>query len=203
MNRFRTLRLILWSLVVVAAIATGIAVWALRARPLPGPQIASSLADIGGPFRLMTHKGQPFGDADLRGRPHLLFFGFTHCPDVCPTTLSELTQRYEALGKDADKLTTLLVTVDPERDTPELLKEYMAAFDPRFIALRGTNAETEAIASAYKAYVKKVPLEGGGYTMDHTTIVYMLDRKGRFAGALDRHEDEEVQLAKLRSLISE
>lgn len=189
-------------MVALALIAAGVAAWTMRPKPLPGPQIASTLADIGGPFRLTTHKGKPFGDADLRGRPYLLFFGFTHCPDVCPTTLSELTQRYETLGKDADRLTTLLVTVDPERDTEQILAQYMEAFDPRFIALRGSVADTAAITKAYKAFTQKVPTSADDYTMEHSTIVYMMDRSGAFVGSLDFHESEEVQLAKIRRLIA-
>lgn len=99
-------------------------------------------------------------------------------------------------------MTTLPITVDPERDTQDLLAQYMEAFGPRFIALRGTVAETEAIAEAYKAFVRKVPLKGGDYTMGHQAIVYMMDRDGRFVGSLDRDESEEVQLAKLRRLVA-
>lgn len=204
MSRLRTIRIVLWSLVAVAgAGATGLVTGVIPLREPEPPQAGSGIAEIGGPFRLTTHKGETLTDADLRGRPFLVFFGFTHCPDICPTTLAELTLRYETLGAEADKLTTLLITVDPERDTQELLAQYMEAFDPRFIALRGTVAETEAIAQAYKAFVRKVPLDGGGYTMDHNAIVYMMDRSGRFVGSLDQHESETVQLAKLRRLIAE
>ncbi len=202
MSRWRSVRIVLWSLVVVAgigaaALMTGIIQSPERAMLQEGSSIA-----VGGPFRLTTHKGEVLSDADLRGRPFLVFFGFTHCPDICPTTLAELTRRYEALGAAADKLTTLLITVDPQRDTQEVLAQYMEAFDPRFIALRGTLAETKAIAKAYKAFFQKVPLDGSSYTMDHQTIVYMMDRAGRFVGSLDHHESEETQLAKLRRLIA-
>jgi protein SCO1/2 len=109
---------------------------------------------------------------------------------------------FEKLGRDADKLSTVFITVDPDRDTQDLLSQYMEAFDPRFVALRGSVAETEAIAKAYKAFVRKVPLESGGYTMDHNAIVYLMDRDGRFVSSLDPHESEDVQLAKLRRLIA-
>ena len=204
MSRLRIVQISLWSLVVIAGLG-GIALWT-GIFPLSERELlptGSGVAEIGGPFRLTTHKGKPLTDADLRGRPFLVFFGFTHCPDVCPTTLADLTRRYEALGTDADKLTTLLITVDPERDTQEILAQYMEAFDPRFIALRGTVAETKAFASSYKAFFQKVPLDGGGYTMDHSSIIYLMDRNGRFVSSLDRHESEDIQIAKLRRLIAE
>lgn len=195
------IRIVLWSLAVGAS-ATGLVAVILPPREQEPLQAGSGIAAIGGPFRLTTHKGETLTDADLRGRPFLVFFGFTQCPDICPTTLAELTLRYEVLGAEADKLTTLLITVDPERDTQDVLARYMEAFDPRFLALRGTVAETEAITQAYKGFVRKMPLEGGGYTMDHNAIIYMMDRSGRFMSSLDRHESENVQLAKLRRLVA-
>jgi len=203
MSRFRAIRIVLWSLVAAAAIgATGLTTGIIAFRQQEPPQAGSGIAAIGGQFRLTTHNGETLTDSDLRGRPFLVFFGFTYCPDICPTVLAELTLRYETLGADADKLTTLFITVDPERDTQKLLAQYMEAFDPRFLALRGTVAETEAVAQAYKAFVRKVPLKGGEYTMDHNAIVYMMDRSGQFMSSLDQHESETVQLAKLRRLIA-
>lgn len=162
---------------------------------------SSGIADIGGPFQLTTHKGTPLTDTDLRGCPYLVFFGFTYCPEICPTTLTELTARYEALGEEADKLMTLLVTVDPARDTQEALSQYMTAFHPSFVAPRGTQEQTDAMVKTYRATARKVPTSGGDYTMDHTTVVYMMDRQGRFVGTLAPHEKAEVQLTKLRRLI--
>ncbi|MFG1465808.1 SCO family protein [Xanthobacter sp. DSM 24535] len=197
------IRIALWGLVAVACIAVaGVASGVLPIQKSPPVQTGSDIPDIGGPFRLTTHKGTVLTDADLHGRPFLVFFGFTNCPDICPTTLSELTMHFEKLGRDADKLSTVFITVDPDRDTQDLLSQYMEAFDPRFVALRGSVAETEAIAKAYKAFVRKVPLESGGYTMDHNAIVYLMDRDGRFVSSLDPHESEDVQLAKLRRLIA-
>jgi protein SCO1 len=200
MKRLRAVRIALWILVIIAGIGAGVLSSGIFS-PREVAQTGTSVADIGGPFRLTTHKGKNLTDADLRGCGFLLFFGFTYCPDVCPTTLTELTWLFEDLGADANKLTAFLVTVDPERDTQEVLAQYMELFDPRFIALRGTVAETEAIAKAYNAYFQKVPLNGGNYTMDHQSIIYMMDRNGRFAGSLDRHESKEVQLTKLRRLL--
>lgn len=202
MSGWRRARLVLWTLVGLAAVgAIALATGIVPPREPIAIDAEPGIASIGGPFRLTTHKGEILSDVDLRGRPHLIFFGFTHCPDVCPTTLSELTLRYEALGAAADGLTTLLITVDPERDTLDVLADYISAFDPRFIALRGTPEETEAVTKAFRVFVQKVPLQSGGYTVDHNAIVYMMDRSGRFVGSLDPHEREEIQLAKLRRLI--
>ena len=144
-----------------------------------GSPIAQTTAAIGGPFQLVDQDGRPVSDLDLKGHPFLVFFGFTHCPDVCPTTLFEVSEVLRALGPDADKVNALFVTVDPERDTPDKLKDYLASFDPHLRALTGQSPAIDAIAKAYRVYVKKVPQENG-YTMDHTAIVYLMDKDGRF-----------------------
>lgn len=207
MNALQKVRIVLWTLAVVALGGFAAMAGGLLTISVPKPATvvvadkSTGVADVGGPFRLITHHGKPITDADLRGKPFLVFFGFTNCPDVCPTTMNELTGRFESLGADGDNIATLLVTVDPERDSQELLAQYMLAFDPRFLALRGTPEETAAMAKAYRAYVKKVATKDGDYTMDHAAVVYMMDRDGKFVGTLDPHEGEDVQLAKLRSLI--
>ncbi|MBX3531698.1 MAG: SCO family protein [Rhizobiaceae bacterium] len=161
----------------------------------------SGEARVGGPFTLTSHKGERFDNARLAGKPYLIFFGFTHCPDICPTTLLELTDLMAELGSGADRITPLFITVDPERDTQQMLADYMTAFDERIVALRGTPEETDAAVKAFAAYYRKVPLEGGNYSMDHTAGVFMMDGKGRFSGVLDIHEPREAVLAKLRRLI--
>ena len=108
---------------------------------------------------------------DISGRPFLVFFGFTHCPDVCPTTLFEVSEIFRALGPDADRTRALFITVDPERDTPAVIKDYLSSFDPHLSGLTGDPAAIAAVAKAYRVYFKKVPLDEGGYTMDHTAIV--------------------------------
>ena len=137
-------------------------------------------SSVGGPFRLIDQNGKPITDQDLKGQPFLVFFGFTHCPDVCPTTLFEVSEILRALGKDGERVRALFVTVDPERDTPEKLKDYLSSFDPRVVGVTGDEAAIKAIEKAYRVYAKKVPLDGGGYTMDHTAIVYLMDKDGRF-----------------------
>ncbi len=158
-------------------------------------------ARVGGPFSLTSHEGGTVDNAKLAGKPYLVFFGFTHCPDICPTTLYELTDLMAELGPAADRFTPLFITVDPERDTQTVLAEYMTAFDERIIALRGDQAETDATVKAFAAYYRKVPTEGGGYTMDHTAGVILMDAEGQFAGTLDMHEARETVLSKMKRLV--
>ncbi len=123
--------------------------------------------------------GQPRTLGDFKGKVTVVFFGYTQCPDVCPTTMTELAQVKKSLGADGDKLQAVFVTIDPERDTPEILKSYMASFDPSFVALRGTLEQTQATAKEFKVYFAKVPGKTeGSYTMDHSAGAYVLDTKG-------------------------
>lgn len=156
----------------------------------PEQRVAS--ATVGGPFSLVDQEGRPVTEKVLAGKPSLVFFGFTHCPDVCPTTLYQLTQIYTALGADAGKVGAYFVTVDPERDTPKQLKEYLSSFDPHIVGLTGDRPAVDAMLKAYRVYAKKVPTSGDEYTMDHTALVYLMDKGGRFVGAfnLQRPIDE-------------
>jgi protein SCO1/2 len=191
-----TLRWILWGLVVVVAIGLG-ALYAMRGTG-GTPPVASGL---GGTFALTNVAGGRFTDADLRGKATALFFGFTNCPDVCPTTLTEATTWLDALGPDADKLRVVFVTIDPERDTADHLKLYLSSFDPRMVGLTGTPAEVDVIKKAYRVFARKVPT-GSDYTMDHTATVYLLDANGQFAGTIGYQEAKDSALEKLRRLIS-
>jgi protein SCO1/2 len=135
---------------------------------------------VGGPFRLVDQNDKPITDQDLKGHPFLVFFGFTHCPDVCPTTLFDVSEVFRALGPEAKDVRALFITVDPERDTPAVLKDYLSSFDPRVIGVTGDAGAVAAAEKAYRVYAKKVPLDGGSYTMDHTAIVYLMNKDGRF-----------------------
>jgi protein SCO1/2 len=181
-------------LVLAAAFLAGAAALAAIAIVIwpRGGEMAVSPSAVGGPFRLTDQNGRTVTDADFKGKPFLVFFGFTHCPDVCPTALFDMSEAFRRLGPDAEKMSALFISVDPERDTPEKLKDYLQSFHPRISALTGTQAEIDAVAKAYKAYAKKVPLDGGEYTMDHTAIVYLMDREGRFVAPfnLKRPADE-------------
>ena len=155
---------------------------------------------IGGPFVLQDHRGRTITDATLRGRPFLLFFGFASCPEVCPTTLSEITSLLQAAGAKGDRVQALFVSVDPGRDTPDLLSQYIAAFDSRIVAASGSKEQVDAIVAAYRATYRIVPTGSGAYTVDHTASVFMMDSQGRFVGTIDFHEDRASALAKLMRL---
>ncbi len=137
-------------------------------------------ADFGRDFALTDHTGKPRALADFRGRVVVMFFGFTRCPDVCPTTLAELAAAVKRLGPDGNKVQVLLVTVDPERDTLQVLSQYVSAFDPRFLALRGTAEETARVAREFKIIYQKVAgARPDSYTMDHSAGSYIFDTQGR------------------------
>ncbi len=137
-------------------------------------------AEFGQDFALADHTGKPRALADFRGRVVVMFFGFTHCPDVCPATLAELAAAVKKLGTDGDKVQVLLVTVDPERDTPQVLSQYVTAFNPRFLALRGTAEETARVAKEFKILYQKVAgARPDSYTMDHSAGTYIFDTQGR------------------------
>jgi protein SCO1 len=165
-----------------------------------GP-ITIPTAAIGGPFRLVDQNGAPVTDQDFKGKTFLVFFGFTHCPDVCPTTLFEMSEIMRKLGSDADRTAVLFVTVDPERDTPESMKDYLASFDPHIHGLTGDAAALAAVAKAYRVYYKKVPLDGGDYTMDHTAIVYLMDKDGHFISPFNMKRTADVAAADLRKYL--
>ena len=151
---------------------------------------------IGGPFSLIAQDGRTVTADALLGGPSLVFFGYTHCPDVCPTALYEIGQIYSALGDKGDRLKAFFITVDPERDTPDILKAYLASFDPRIVALSGTPDAVQAVMRGYRAFAKKTPLSDGGYAMDHTALVYLMDGKGRFVSSInfDRPPQENTAL---------
>jgi protein SCO1/2 len=159
---------------------------------------ALQAAAIGGPFRLIDQNGQPFSDKDLRGKTFLVFFGFTHCPDVCPTTLFEISEIMRNLGREADRTAALFISVDPERDTPQSMRDYLSSFDPHVRGLTGDAAALTAVAKAYRVYYKKVPLDGGDYTMDHTAIVYLMDKEGQFISPFNMKRTAEAAAADLR-----
>ncbi|MBY0336519.1 MAG: SCO family protein [Acetobacteraceae bacterium] len=207
MRALRLIRRLAWAGVaatgfVVLAVATG---WFVVDGPGAGgrPAVATGPASlaIGGPFRLTDHRGRAVTERDFRGKPMAVFFGFTHCPDICPTTLGEFAAYMEALGPAAERLHWVFVTVDPERDTPEHLARYMELFDPRIVALTGAEARVAEAARGFRVSYRRVPLEGGGYTMDHTASVFLLDAAGRFAGTIDFKEPDAVAVQKLRLLL--
>ncbi|MFC5038629.1 SCO family protein [Tianweitania sediminis] len=198
MSGLRAFRFMVWAGIVV------LGVFVIGSTPLSGgsptDEVSSGTAKVGGSFSLVSHGGERVDNQSLVGRAYLVFFGFTYCPDICPTTLFELTDLMTELGPVADRFKVLFITVDPERDTQEALASYMTSFDSRIAALRGTAAETDAALKAFSAYAKRVPLESGEYTMDHTAGVFLMKADGGFGGMMDMHEPRETRLEKLRRL---
>jgi protein SCO1/2 len=166
----------------------------------PSP-VGQAVAAVGGPFQLTDQNGKAVTDADMKGRPFLVFFGFTHCPDICPTTLFDTSQLMKELGPDADRTGALFITVDPDRDTAKVMKDYLSNFDPHVRGLTGDPAAINAAIRAYRVYAKKVPLENGDYTMDHTALVYLMDKNGHFVAPFDMSRTPAAEAADLRRFL--
>lgn len=181
--------------IAVAAFAAAVAAVALWPKPEPTNR-PEPVALVGGAFKLTDAEGKRRTDAEFRGRHMLVFFGFTNCPDFCPTALVTIGQALETLGPKADKLAPIFITVDPERDTPAQLKNYAQNFDKRIVMLTGSAADIAAVARAYRVYYAKRPLEKAGeYTMDHSAYIYLLDRDGKYLTHF-RHAVPPDELAK-------
>jgi protein SCO1/2 len=161
----------------------------------PGPSA------IGGPFALIDQDGKPITDQDMKGRPFLVFFGYTRCPDVCPTTLFDVAEVLRALGPDAGRATALFITVDPERDTPAAIKDYLSSFGPLMRGATGDQKAIDAVEKAYRVYAKKVPTDKGDYSMDHTALVYLMDKQGRFVAPFSLKRRPEESAADLRKYL--
>ena len=187
------------SLLPILLFVAGLAFFAVASFLVFSPEKGPAPSAIGGPFTLTSQDGTKISDKDLQGRPFLVFFGFTHCPDVCPTALFEVTQVFSKLGPNA-KISALFITVDPERDTPAVMKDYVSNFDPRIKGVSGDRADLEKVYAAYRVYAKKIPAEkGDDYSMDHTAIIYLMDKQGRFVNAFNMKqspEDAAKELAK-------
>ena len=191
------LRILLWIVVGIVALGVIVLVWR-QSEPQQGS--TTSLGTIGGPFTLTGTDGQPFASSRLNGRPAAMFFGFTHCPDVCPTTLARLARLRRELGKGDDALSIVFVSVDPERDTPAQVASYMSLYDTPMIGLTGTPAQVEQVKKQFGVYSRKVEQPGGGYSVDHTASVILLDRNGQFVATLSPEEGDQVALDKLRRI---
>jgi protein SCO1/2 len=194
----RTLRIIRAATIAsIAALVTAVTVFSLM--PPPAKQQAESVP-IGGPFELLDQDGTKVTDKTFAGKAGVIFFGYTSCPDACPTTLSDLSAWLNAIGRDADKLNVLFISVDPEHDTPAHLKEYLSSFDPRIRGLTGTEEQVAAVTKAYRAYYKRISLEDGDYAMDHTAVIYLMDRAGKFVNPISLRTDDKVAIERLRQL---
>ena len=184
----------------IAVAAGATALWmglALRA------QVQSGATKIGGPFTLVDDTGAQVSEADLKGKSTVMYFGYTFCPEVCPTTLTDLAQWMQMIGQDADRLNYVFVTVDPERDTPKVMHDYVSAFDPRIRGLTGTSEQIAKVAKEYGVYYKRIPTSDGGYVMDHSAVLYMMDPNVRFVGIIPYQEDTAKAVAKLKKLAAQ
>jgi protein SCO1/2 len=173
----------------------------LSFNPPQVPSQSSLALRIGGPFELASSNGGTVRSSELKGKPYGVFFGFTHCPEVCPTTLYEMSETLKALGDEAKDFRLFFITVDPERDTAEKLKDYLLNFDPRIEALVPKADQLPAIASSYRAIYEKVPTSDGDYTMNHTATLYLFGRDGKFRSSIAYGEERAVRQEKIRSLL--
>ena len=196
----KTVRIILWAL--VAVFATGSAYLYFSKEHA---QRVTNISDatIGGPFDLIRTDKSPITRDDILGRPHAIFFGFTNCPEICPTTLYEASGWLKALGDDGDRVDFYFFTVDPERDTADVLAPYVGSFDKRITGVTGTSVQMAEVFKAYKIYVQRVDLDDGDYTMDHSASVMLFRKDGDFLGTISYGEDTATAIAKLKRLLDE
>lgn len=195
----RRIRILLWALVGVAFLALAF----LMLRPAPRPAVQSQpleLSSMGGPFTLTAPDGKPFASSSLAGKPYAIFFGFTHCPDVCPTTLARMVRLRQQLAAGERPFEILFVTVDPERDGPTEVGKYAELFDSPVTGLTGSPAQIEQVKKQFGIFSQKVPDGSGGYSVDHTSTVLLFDRGGAFSGTIAPEEQDAAALAKLKRI---
>lgn len=194
-------RTMLWGAIFALGVILGLFgyTWIVSDKPV-------SSAPFGVPFTLLDHNGQPITEKAFQGKPTALFFGFTHCPDVCPTTLFEMDGWLKEVDPEGTKLQAYWVSVDPERDTPAIMKQYIANVSSRIIGISGDPAKVMEMVKGFRVFAKKVPVDeskpDGDYTMDHTASVFLLDDRGAFAGTISYNEDRAVAVKKLQNLIT-
>ena len=192
----RQIRIILWIAVALALVAGG---YLLISKPQQRAPSSNTIevANIGGPFTLTGSGGQPFSSAKLNGKPYALFFGFTHCPDVCPTTLARLVKLRQQLGGERP-FEIVFVTVDPERDGPAEVGKYAELFNSPIIGLTGSPAQIDQVKKQFGIFSQKVEQPGGDYSVNHTSTVLLFDRGGKFGGTIAPEEQDDAALAKLK-----
>lgn len=197
----RQVRILIWILVALAL--AGFAYVLLRPpTTATASKVSVTSSSFGGPFTLVGADGRPFPSSRLAGKPHAIFFGFTHCPDVCPTSLARLVRLRRELGKGDEAFAILFVTVDPERDGPEQVAAYEVAFGGPVIALTGSPAQIDKVKKQYGIFSQKVPDQSGGYSVDHTSTVLLFDRNGGFVATLSPEEQDRPALDKLERITS-
>jgi len=195
----RQVRIILWVFVALALLAASYLLTRKPPAPVSGVQ-PTELVKFGGPFTLVGSDGQPFSNTKLNGKPYAIFFGFTHCPDVCPTTLARLVKLRQQLGSGERPFEIVFVTVDPERDGPAEVGKYAELFDSPIIGLTGSPAQVEQVKKLFGIFSKKVEQPGGDYSVNHTSTVLLFDRRGDLTGTISPEEEDAAALAKLKRL---
>ena len=171
-------------LMALAAVCGGL-LWHLGDEAAPGHVQVYGTADIGGPFVLVDQNGIARSDRDFRGKFRLIYFGYTHCPDVCPVTLSVMAGAVTRLGPASEHIVPVFISVDPRRDTPKVMKEYVASFGPAFVGLTGTPAQVAKVAREYHVYATRQPAANGGYEINHSSQIYLMGPDGRFIAIFD------------------
>jgi cytochrome oxidase Cu insertion factor (SCO1/SenC/PrrC family) len=202
-SRLRLVRRIAIGLAAIILVAVVAVIAEQRLTDTPRTGTAPEVK-IGGPFTLTDHTGRPVTEKDFQGKAMLIFFGYTYCPDVCPTSLTEISAAMDKLGPLADKVVPILVSIDPERDTPEVLKDYVAHFHPSIVGLTGTPEQIKQTAKVYRVYYAKVPDKGGdkdAYLMDHSSVIYLMGPNGKFLAHFSTQTDAETMAAKIKSLL--
>jgi len=194
----KTLRVALWGMVALVAAIIGLIV--LNGSRQSGDTLA--LANFGAPFKLASSQGGELDSATLKGKPYGVFFGFTHCPEVCPTTLFEMSATLKELGDQAKDFRLIFITVDPERDTVANVKDYLANFDPRIEGVVPTMEQLPEVARAYHVYYKKQPTSDGSYTMDHTATLFLIDSNGNLKSTLSFDETRDTRVEKMKKLLA-
>lgn len=200
MRSLRKIRFALWAVVGMAVVVGGLLAWWETADAGHQAEAGRSMTDGAG-WRLLDEGGRLFLPAELRGRPTVLVFGFTRCPDVCPTALSYLASVLQSLGRQGDAIQPLFLTVDPERDTAAVVAEYTDLFDPRIRGVTGAPDQMAAALKGFGVYFRKVPQEGG-YSMDHSATILLLDSQARLRSTLDVHEEAAVAAQKVGRLLA-
>ncbi|MGP0106280.1 SCO family protein [Rhodoblastus sp.] len=183
------------------AAAVGLTAVTLLAIVLAGTPKRARPAAIGGPFTLVDDRGQTVTEASLLGKPSVIYFGYTFCPEICPTTLTDLTRWMHDLGPDADRLNYVFVTVDPQRDNVKVMHDYVSSFDPRLRGFTGTPEQVAGAAQAFRVYYRKIPTSDGGYDMDQSAFLYLMGPDGKFVTLIDYGEKDASALEKLKRLI--
>lgn len=187
-------------LALVVAAALGGFLW-LKGDQVPqlGRNVITGQIAIGGPYALTDQDGKPRASTDFGGKYQLIYFGYTFCPDVCPTTLALMAAALDRLGADKDRIVPVFITIDPERDTPDAIKKYVAAFGPQFIGLTGTPEQIAKVEKEFRVYAKKGPVENGTYAMDHSSVMYLMSPDGKLLSFFDEAITPEDLAQKLKA----